>query len=104
LKCFHYSLFVKIGPYPQTEHEIELLSQKGVKAVLNLQRDVDMKMRKLDWNDIKGYYEEKNIDVINYQINDSDPEELTEKIIIAADILNKLIKTYQVCLKNHIFK
>ena len=70
-----------------------------MKAVLNLQRDVDMKMRKLDWNDIKGYYEEKNIEVINYQINDSDPDDLTEKIIVAADILNKLIKTYQVITK-----
>ena len=87
---------MKIGPYPQTEHEIECLSQKGVRAVLNLQRDVDMKMRRLDWNYIKGHYEERNIDVINYQINDSDPEDLTEKIIVAADILNKLIKTYQV--------
>jgi len=67
-----------------------------VKAVLNLQRDVDMKMRKLDWIDIKGHYEEKNIEVINYQINDSDPEDLTEKIIVAADILNKMIKTYHV--------
>lgn len=69
-----------------------------MKAVLNLQRDVDMRMRKLDWNDIKGYYEENHIDVINYQINDSDQEELTEKIIVAADILNKLIKTYKVFL------
>lgn len=64
---------------------------------MNLQRDVDMRMRKINWNDIKGYYEEKNIEVFNYQINDSDQEELTEKIIVAADILNKLIKTYNVC-------
>lgn len=55
-----------------------------------------MKMRKLDWNDIKEIYGQNNIDVLNYQINDSDPEELTEKIIVAADILNKLIRTYHV--------
>lgn len=55
-----------------------------------------MKMRKIDWKNIKGTYSQKNIDVINYQINDSDIEDLTEKIIVAADILDKLIKTHHV--------
>lgn len=38
-----------IGPYPQTESDVSALHTAGITAVLNVQTDVDLKHRSVDW-------------------------------------------------------
>jgi len=39
---------VYIGPYPQTEDDIQALSDAGITAVINVQTEIDMKHRGID--------------------------------------------------------
>ena len=88
-----------VGPFPQTFEEIDALHERGVKAVLNLQREVDMKVRKIRWNEIRKHYEEKNMEIVNFEINDNNQDDLTEKLSYAAGILHELVNKYDVYLK-----
>lgn len=67
-----------------------------IKAVLNLQTSYDMKYRSIDWEFLKNYYEMNQIVVINFQIIDMDYEDMKNKGIEAAQILNKLVEKFTV--------
>ena len=42
-----------IGPYVKKREDLEVLKQNNVKAILNLQSDMDMSKYKVDWDWIK---------------------------------------------------
>jgi protein tyrosine/serine phosphatase len=79
-----------IGPYPQNEEDIALLSKSEITAVLNIQTDVDMTHRQINWKSNLEAYKKHCIDVIRYPIRDFDSDDLKVKIRGAAEILKEL--------------
>ena len=55
-----------------------------------------MKYRSIDWEFLKNYYEMNQIVVINFQIIDMDYEDMKNKGLEAAQILNKLVEKFTV--------
>ena len=54
-----------------------------------------MKYRSIEWDFLKGYYELNQIVVINFQIVDMDYEDMKNKGLEAAQILNKLVEKFK---------
>jgi hypothetical protein len=91
--------YKKVGPYPQSESEIEQLSKQNVRGVLNLQTKTDMKYRSVDWHEQKELYKKHNIKARNFPIIDMHPDDMAFKAYDAATYLYELIKEYKVsCL------
>jgi len=55
-----------------------------------------MKYRSIQWDLLKNYYEQNQIIVINFQIIDMDYEDMKNKGVEAAQILNKLVEKFNV--------
>mmetsp|Transcript_7051 Transcript_7051/g.18308 ORF Transcript_7051/g.18308 Transcript_7051/m.18308 type:complete len:392 (-) Transcript_7051:1475-2650(-) len=54
-----------IGPYPQSEEDLDAIKAAGGTAVVNVQTDEDFLHRKIDWERLTKHYEyHKNIDRI----------------------------------------
>lgn len=87
---------ILLGPCPQSKEEVELLQEKGVQAILNLQRESDMEKMNIDIKTMKSIYDKKNIDFVNYQIEDKTPDKISSKIIEAAAILNEMLQKFKV--------
>lgn len=81
-----------IGPYPQNEEDIALLSRSDVTAVLNVQTDVDMSHRQINWKANLEAYRKFGIDIVRYPIRDFDSEDLKVKLRGAAEKLKEFIK------------
>jgi len=75
---------------------VDRLHRKGVKAILNLQRDQDMERMNINWNSMKEIYASKDMDVVNFQIKDKTPDRIGERILMAAKILNEMIQKFEV--------
>lgn len=75
---------VFIGPYPQTEADIEKLQSYGITAVFNLQTERDMTHRQVQWEEKLKIYKQKGIKVVHYPIHDFNQEALIERIKGAA--------------------
>lgn len=80
-----------IGPYPQTQEDVELMVKEGVTAVFNVQTDEDFEHRGIQWDLLMDKYNEKEVKVVRYQIRDFDRESLKERLIGATKELEKLI-------------
>jgi len=79
-----------IGPYPQSVEDIEKLEAFGVTAVLSVQTDGDIKVRKLDWPSMLDLYQEHGISVSRVAIEDFSPKSLEDNLLAAAEELAKL--------------
>jgi protein-tyrosine phosphatase len=88
-KIGDYNIF--IGPYPQNEEDIYNLSRSDVTAVLNVQTDIDMSHRQINWKANLEAYRKHRIDIVRYPIRDFDAEDLKVKIKGAAEKLKELI-------------
>ena len=84
-----------IGPYPQVKEDIEFLQSKGIKAVLNLQTNADMRLRGVEWEELLGFYKNNQIAIMNYPIADH-ISDLSNKIIVAAKLLDNMITQFKV--------
>lgn len=84
-----YKVF--IGPYPQTEDDIELMVDQGVTAVLNLQTVIDMNHREVQWDVKQLYYKKMGVKAIHYPIHDFNHRNLVERIRGAADVVKDLL-------------
>ena len=61
-----------------------------------MQTSYDMKYRSIPWDFIKNYYDQNQIVAINFQIIDMDYEDMKNKGLEAAQILNKLVEKFNV--------
>lgn len=87
---------ILLGPCPQNKEEVDILQEKGVQAILNLQRDTDMEKMNIDIKAMKSIYDKKNIEFINYQIEDKSPDKIGSKIIEASSILGDMLRKFKV--------
>ena len=81
-----------VGTYLQNEEDFEIISKKGINAIINVQTDKDLEYRKIDINSLNKYANKYGIEMKRYPIEDFNKEELYNKIKGAADLLNELIK------------
>lgn len=81
-----------IGPYPQTEEDVDILAEAGVTAVLNVQTDEDFEHRGVEWDKLTRKYEERDILIKRYQIRDFDRDSLKSKLNGGAHALDDLLK------------
>lgn len=82
---------IYLGSVPTSVQEVDLLRMRGISSVLNLQTDLDMIVRKIDWASISKRYSETGIELVRYPIRDFDPVDLQEKVVGAAASLRQLI-------------
>ena len=73
-----------------------MLQKRGVKAILNLQRDQDMERMNINWSSMKEIYAAKDMDFVNFQIKDKTPDKIGDRILMAAQILNEMIQKFGV--------
>ena len=76
--------------------EIDKLSELGVKAILCLQTRYDMRHRLINWDEMKKYYESKQILAVNFEIIDMSKEDMEIKAFHAASLLKQLIQNHNV--------
>ncbi len=88
-KIGEYNIY--IGPYPQNEADIANLSQSDVTAVLNVQTDLDMTHRQVNWPANLKAYQQNKIKILRHPIRDFDQSDLIEKLKGASDKLNDLL-------------
>ncbi len=81
-----------IGPYPQNEEDIETMSKNKITAVLNVQTDLDMTHRQINWKNNLKAYEKYNIKIIRYPIRDFDQSDLILKLKGAQEELTSLLE------------
>ena len=55
-----------------------------------------MERMNINWSAMKEIYSSKNMEVFNYQIKDKSPDQVGEKILKAAFILNEMIQKFGV--------
>lgn len=67
------------------------MAEAGVTGVLNVQTEIDIKHRGINWPRMIEFYEAHGITAVHYPIHDFNEEDLKAKIKGGADILNKLI-------------
>ena len=80
-----------IGPYPQLPEDIQAIAKQGVTGVLNVQTDIDMAHRGVNWSKMVQLYEEAGVRAVNFQIHDFNESDLKEKIEKGAKILDMMI-------------
>jgi protein-tyrosine phosphatase len=83
---------IHIGPYPQNDDDIKLMASSGITAVLNLQSDIDMLHRQIDWNSNLKSYKENGIRIERYPMFDFNPEDIVRKLKGAGDLLHQLLQ------------
>ena len=83
------SLF--LGPYPQTQEDVELLKAHGVTAVLSVQTDGDLRLRRIQWDRFETHYREAGIDCYRLPIEDFNEEDLVAKLPAAVQLLKHLV-------------
>lgn len=80
-----------IGPYPQIEEDTETMRAAGITGVLNVQTDIDINHRGINWPKMLQYYNERGITAIHYPIHDFNEQHLTERLFEGAKVLNDMI-------------
>ena len=76
--------------------DITILEREGVKIILNINELEEFSFNMINWDVITLYYPNRDIEMIDFQIFDSDTDTNKNKIKYAAFILNNLIKNSQV--------
>lgn len=79
-----------IGPYPQNEEDIEVLSKNGVNAVLCVQSYKDFKHRGIDQDKVKNLIEKHGMELTHISITDFDQNDLIHKLPEASKVLKRL--------------
>lgn len=80
-----------LGPYPQLPEDVEALRAQGVTAVLNLQTEADIRLRRVDLDRLKGCYREAGISFHQLAIEDFNETDLVAKLPAALDLLKRLV-------------
>ncbi len=81
-----------IGTYPQNPVDLDRLkSGPKITAVLNLQTDDDFIALGIDWQKIEKGYLERDMLCQRWPITDFSPENLEQKLEVAATLLDRLI-------------
>ncbi len=86
------NFLIFIGPYPQNEEDIENIANSQIDAVLNVQTDLDMQHRQINWNSNLKAYVKHDIEIVRHPIRDFDQSDLIEKLKEASDILKNLLE------------
>jgi len=87
-KITDYQLF--LGPYPQTESDIEVLARAGITAVVNVQSRRDMTSRKLNWPNQQAIYSRLEMEAVHVPMAASDQAGMVAKLPHAGEILDDM--------------
>lgn len=91
-----------VGPYPQNNNDLMILKNIGIKVILNLQSDDDIKYRQIDINNIISFCKDNNIEIIRVPIHEQSQSELECKLKNAADVIhNALDNNNNKCIYVH---
>jgi protein-tyrosine phosphatase len=93
---------IYIGPYPQLEEDTQAMLEEGVTGVFNVQTDVDINHRGINWPKMLEYYGARNIKAVHFPIHDFNEADLTARLFEGAkcldDMLNRQgLKVYVHC-------
>ena len=67
------------------------MKEAGITGVFNVQTDVDIKHRGIDWDAMQHYYRERGIQAIHFPIHDFNEADLTARLFDGAKVLNDMI-------------
>ena len=67
------------------------MHEAGVTGVFNVQTEIDLAHRGVNWPKMLEYYEERGITAVHFPIHDFNEDDLTSKLFDAAQILNDMI-------------
>lgn len=68
------------------------MAKAGVTGVLNVQTDIDIAHRGINWPRMLEYYEEAGIKAVHFPIHDFNEEDLKAKLYRGALVLRELIE------------
>lgn len=71
--------------------DIEKMSSERVTGVLNVQTEIDMDHREVNWKFMVSTYEKFGIKAVHYPIHDFNAEDLQKKLYEGGKLLNKMI-------------
>ena len=80
-----------VGSYPQQPEDVLHLKQIGVTAVMNLQSDMDLDERAVNWDLFWKFYVSQSIEIKRVPIIDFDDGELARGLPGAVTALNHLM-------------
>ena len=83
---------IYIGPYPQSEEDFQIISEKGINEIINLQTDDDIKARQINHKLQKIQSKKYGININRYSIEDYCHEVMVSRLKGAADLLNDLLQ------------
>jgi len=81
-----------IGPYPQSEEDVEALLKGGIRGVLNVQTDHDMAQRRVDWPLVQSAYHKHGIAFERVEITDFSGDDLVVRLGEAVRALRRLVE------------
>ena len=80
-----------IGPYPQLEEDTEAMKEAGITGVFNVQTQIDIDHRGVNWPLMCQYYKARGITPVHFPIHDFNEQHLTERLMDAAITLNDMV-------------
>lgn len=92
---------VYVGSGPINEEDVARLKQMKITAVISLQTDEDLLARDTDWQKLKAWYADNEINAQRFPIKDFDETDMTAKIgqpiVLLNDFLNDGQRVYIHC-------
>ena len=82
---------VFVGSAPQSNVDVERLKQLKITAVINLQSDEDLAVRNIDWPKMEASYQQHDLVVERFPINDFDETDLGNKVAEPIKRLNAFL-------------
>ncbi|TNV79982.1 hypothetical protein FGO68_gene17402 [Halteria grandinella] len=83
---------IYIGPYPQTQDDVEALFQAGITGVLNVQTEDDFMQRSIDWSKMQAYYKGRNIQPECCPVQDLEKPDVDLNLSLGAKKLDEMLK------------
>lgn len=80
-----------IGPYPQLEQDTQAMMEAGITGVFNVQTQIDIDHRGINWPKMIQYYEARGIKAVHFPIHDFNENDLTSRMFEGAKTLNTMI-------------
>tara|TARA_B110000285_G_C15051138_1_gene577049 strand:- start:176 stop:778 length:603 start_codon:yes stop_codon:yes gene_type:complete len=80
-----------LGQYPQTEEDVDKLHAAGITGIFNVQTDIDIAHRGINWPKMIDLYKAKDISAVHFPIHDFNEWDLTSKLYDAAVTLDDMI-------------
>ncbi len=82
-----------MGSYPQQPEDVlHLKNTDGVTAILNLQSDVDLETKAIQWELFEQFYEQQGMVVVRVPIVDFEPTDLLGHLPAGVDALQQLME------------